>query len=140
VIQAEHPKVATSSAHHCEIRIVISLPKTSSAAGIVQAVPVASGNEIASVASVTNDSIRKLPPLEEFDWNDAGLHQRFAALERKIGRKSARPDEMARYNTLRNSRRAWIRSRTYLSDYTEEEREKALVQKLKEIRELISPL
>lgn len=42
------------------------------------------------------------------DWENNQTHSDFAALERKVGRKSATPEERREYRSLRQSRRRWI--------------------------------
>jgi hypothetical protein len=89
-------------------------------------------------ASGTHDTL-ELPLATEVDWNDATQQKRFAALERKVGRGAASEDERQEYLSFRESRRGWIGSHHYLENYIQEQREKAILQKLAELQEILTP-
>ena len=85
-------------------------------------------------------SVKEVQPFTAIDWSDLKTHERFAALERKLGRKEGTAEEREKYLRMRESKRAWIKGRTYMADYVEEERQKALAIKLRELRELLRPV
>jgi hypothetical protein len=95
--------------------------------------------EIASTDVLGTSIVSEIPQIVEIDWTDESEQRKFASLERKVGRNAASLEEINKYNKLRTSRRAWIRAQTYLMDYIDEEREKAVLKKLAELQVLLRP-
>lgn len=81
----------------------------------------------------------KMPRIESPDWDNEKQHIKFGDLERKVLNKLANQEEQTRYLSLLASRCAWVASHGYLARYIEDEKQKALLQKLEEIRELLKP-
>jgi hypothetical protein len=90
--------------------------------------------------AITTETITAIPSSLEVDWEMPAQHKSFAALERKVGRRHATQKERDEYAELLRSRRAWVRSKTYLDDYLEIERQKLLLKKLAEVQALLKPI
>ncbi len=78
--------------------------------------------------------------VEEIDWTDARQHRLFARLEGRYLAKKCSPDESQQYRTMKQSRDAFIFSKTYVQDYAEEQRLRLLAEKLADIEHYLRPL
>lgn len=138
---ADHIDVPPGARAHIEIRLAANSKASSERRMAVSGTPLAGNDQALEIEEATSaENIQKVTSQVQFDWTDKKEHHRFAALERKVGRQIATQEEESRYTLMLKSRRAWIKSFDYMAGYLEEQRERAIIQKMRELQELIKPI